>query len=104
MIWPWTKLAVRMRWLEDQYAQHDIRLSKLESRVAELSRKAPEEPTAASLPGVVRQAIDRAVPPEDESRQAIRVRNQLIRGAKVRLRSGRTDAEVLAWLDTAGDG
>lgn len=94
MRWPWTVAVADLR----------EQVARLESRVAELGRPTGEsEPTAMTLPSVVRAAIDRVVPPFAHDRHAIRVRGQLIRGARVRLKAGRTDAEVLAWIDTTED-
>lgn len=101
MRWPWTGAVAGLR---DELAAVREVVAGLESRVAELGRRTGEvEPTAMTLPPVVRAAIDRVVPPFDQDRQAIRIRGQLIRGARVRLKAGRTDAEVLTWIDTTED-
>lgn len=99
--WPWTRVEDRV----DEVAEALVlRIGALESRVSELSRRGlPEEPTGEGLPSVVRAAIDAAIAPWDEDRQAIKVRGRLIRGARVRLRAGQTDATVASWVTTGED-
>ena len=110
MVWPWEKEAARREreWREQyQYGMQAMqdRLAAMESRLAELGRTQPEdEPTALGLPPVVRGAVDEAVSPFAEDRASIRVRGRLIRGARVRLRAGRTDAQVADWVRTGEDG
>lgn len=101
MRWPWTKVDDRVTEVAEAVA---VRLSAVESRLAELSRKAPsDDPTGEGLPGVVRAAIDEAVAPWDEDRVAIKARGRMIRGARARLRAGITDAVVAEWVRTGED-
>lgn len=118
MRWPWTdwteKVTQMRREIDDsfkwgvatqtQIADLQAVVASLESRVAELSRKAPsDDPTGEGLPGVVRAAIDEAVAPWDEDRLAIKARGRMIRGARARLRAGITDAVVAEWVRTGED-
>lgn len=105
MRWPWTEWK---EWMEARIGEakgltdeNAARLTALESRVAELSRRAPsDDPTGEGLPEVVRAAIDEAVAPWDEDRVAIKARGRMIRGARARLRAGITDAAVAEWVRT----
>lgn len=110
MGWLWGKQTEELdrawlaQWVAGMQAMQD-RLAAVESRLAELGRAQPEdEPTALGLPPVVRGAVDEAVSPFAEDRASIRVRGRLIRGARVRLRAGRTDAQVADWVRTGEDG
>ena len=111
MRWPWTKAEKRAEELSQMVMDRlalDMalaqRVAALESRVAELGRKAPtDDPTGEGLPGVVRAAIDSAVEPWNEDRVAVKARGRLIRGARARLRAGITDAVVADWVRTGED-
>lgn len=106
MVWPWEweQVEAVRRKLEAVERTMEERMLAVESRLAELGRAQPEdEPTALGLPPVVRGAVDETVSPFAEDRASIRVRGRLIRGARVRLRAGRTDAQVADWVRTGED-
>ena len=76
-------------------------LAELRAGMARL--RGSDEPTVSGLPHVVREAIDRVMPPWVEDRHAQRVRASVLRGARVRLRAGQSDVEVAEWVDRGED-
>jgi hypothetical protein len=70
---------------------------------------APEvpEPVAVPttvIPEVVREAVDRMVPPYLEDRQSQRIRQTMLRGARIRTKLGWSDARVIGWLHGEDEG